>query len=180
MNHFRDASVGASICALVFLAPWVGTAEAASPAYCALYAREYTAQFATGSTADAAMASEYRILDQAYYQCLNMDVEPEFPDTSVYFGETPADVLGGGIGGPYEGIAQGDASAGDETAPAAAAPVKPKPTRTASASRRSGRGSGLELWSPEWGAWCTAHFPNSFDPKDGTVKPYGQVRRLCK
>lgn len=177
MKLFRDASVGASLCALVFLAPGVGTAEAASPAYCALYAREYTAQFTTGSAADAAMASDYRILEQAYYQCLNMDLEPEFPETSVYFGENPADVLGGGIGGPYEGIAQGDASAGDETA----ASAKPKPTRTASASRRgSGRGSGLEPWSPEWGAWCKAHFPNSFDPKDGTVKPYGEVRRLCK
>ncbi len=32
MKLFRDASVGASLCALVFLAPGVGTAEAASPA----------------------------------------------------------------------------------------------------------------------------------------------------
>ncbi len=194
MKDIVETSLRASLCglAIAFLAT-SGTAEAASPAYCALYAREYTAQFATGSDADAAMASEYKILEQSYYQCLNMDVEPQFPQTSVYFGEGLNDILGG-VGGPFEGVAQGDTSASDEVvvdppadvvaakpAPAEQAAPEAKPTQTASAAepRRKGRGSGLEAWTPEWEAWCKKHFPNSWDPSDGTIKPYGEDRRFC-
>jgi hypothetical protein len=156
-------------------------ASAASPAYCALYAREYTAQFTTGSDADAAMASEYKIQEQAYYQCLNMDVEPEFPDTSVYFGTGLNDILVG-LGGPQEGVAEGDASFEEPlqaAAPEEAAPAA-EPAATQTASRSSRRGNSLEPWTPEWEAWCKAHFPNSFDPNDGTVKPYDEPRRFCR
>jgi hypothetical protein len=180
MNQLHGLSPGAALCALVFSWIGAGAAEAASPAYCALYAREYAAQFTTGSNADAAMASDYRIQEQSYYQCLNMDVEPPFPETSVYFGEDAKDVLGGAVvGAPDDTVAQGDASAGDEIAPVPVA--KPKPVQTASTVRKSsGRGSGLEFGSPEWSTWCKAHFPNSFDPADGTVKPFGEARRVCK
>jgi hypothetical protein len=177
MKSYRAYSSGwAAVCgaALSILIP--SAASAASPAYCALYAREYTAQFTTGSDADAAMASEYKIQEQAYYQCLNMDVEPEFPDTSVYFGTGLNDILVG-VGGPLEGVAEGDAAIEEpveEAAPAA------EPAATQTASRNSGRGSGIEPWTPEWEAWCKAHFPNSFDPKDGTVKPYDEPRRFCR
>ena len=179
MKIIGDCAMSAAVGGLALIIGTANPASAASPAYCALYAREYTAQFATGSSADAAMASEYRIQEQAYYQCLNMDVEPEFPATSVYFGGTIDDVLGGG---PYETVAQGDAAV-DETDPVVEPPVvKPKPKRTASvtAPRRSGGGSGLEAWTPAWQAWCQAHFPNSFDADTGTVKPYGEDRRFCR
>lgn len=178
MSTIRDSSMLAAICCCVIILG-TGAAMAASPAYCALYAREYTAQFTTGSSADAAMASDYRIQEQAYYQCLNMDVEPEFPKTSVYFGQSLADILGGGVGVPNDAIAQGDASADVPDVPAATKPVS-QPVKTASTARRSGRGSGLAAGSPELEAWCKAHFPNSFDPADGTVKPYGENRRPCK
>ena len=177
MKIIGDCSIYAAVSGLVVVIGMANSASAASPAYCALYAREYTAQFATGSSADAAIASEYRIQEQAYYQCLNMDVEPEFPETSVYFGAAIDDIAGG----PLEAVAQGDAAA-DEADVAVEPPVvKPKPKRTASAApRRSGRGSGLEAWTPAWEAWCQAHFPNSFDADTGTVKPYGEDRRFCR
>jgi hypothetical protein len=183
MKTFGETSLRAGVCGLAFAFLGTGSGLAASPAYCALYAREYTAQFTTGSSADAALASEYRILEQSYYQCLNMDIEPEFPQTSVYFGEGLNDILGG-IGGPIEGVAQGDTSATEDVAaevPAAEATPAPKPTQTASNTppRRGGRGSGLEAWTPEWEAWCRDHFPKSFNPDDGTVKPYGEARRFC-
>ena len=177
MNSLEKMIPGGAtaLLALSLLAPM--PASAASPAYCALYAREYTAQFTTGSDADAAMASEYRIQEQAYYQCLNMDVEPEFPDTSVYYGKGFQDVLAGLVE-PADGIAEGDASAEDPIAEATPEPAaKPQPTQVA---RRSSRGSGLEPWTPEWEAWCRKHFPNSFDPSDGTVKPYDEARRFCR
>jgi hypothetical protein len=175
MKARGDINLRAGLAGLAIAVLWTVEATAASPAYCALYAREYTAQFATGSDSDTAVASEYRILDQAYYQCLNMDVEPEFPDTSVYYGAALDDILEG-LMTPVEGIAEGDAVA-DDVIVEAEPEAKPKPVRTA--SRGSGRGSGLEAWSPEWAAWCKKHFPNSFNPEDGTVKPYNEDRRFC-
>jgi hypothetical protein len=177
MKSFRACSAGwVAVCgaALSILVP--SAVSAASPAYCALYAREYTAQFTTGSDADEAMASEYKIQEQAYYQCLNMDVEPEFPATSVYFGTGLNDILAG-VGGPLEGVAEGDASFEEPVAEAAPAA---KPAATQTASRSSGRGSGLQPWTPEWEAWCKAHYPNSFDPNDGTVMPFNESRRFCR
>jgi hypothetical protein len=176
MNLLRDRSLRAAFCAAAFTVLAPASASAASPAYCALYAREYTAQFTTGSDSDPAMASEYRILEQAYYQCLNMDIEPEFPDTSVYFGAGLDDILGG-LGGPLEGIAEGDTSLDDPVVDSA---LGPKPAATQIARRSGNRGSGLEAWTPEWTAWCKAHFPNSFNPEDGTVKPYDEERRFCR
>lgn len=181
MKDIGETTLRAALCGLAIAFLSGGTAMAASPAYCALYAREYTAQFTTGSSADAALASEYKILEQSYYQCLNMDVEPEFPQTSVYFGDGLADILGG-IGGPVDGVAEGDIATADVIdEPAATEPAKPKPAQTASAAtpRKGSRGSGLDPWTPEWEAWCRKHFPNSFDANDGTVKPFGEERRFC-
>lgn len=177
MSVRGDISIRAGLIGLACAFLGTETASAASPAYCALYAREYTAQFTTGSDADTAVASEYRILDQAYYQCLNMDVEPAFPETSVYYGVALNDILEGLIA-PVEGIAEGDAVA-DETIVEAEPAPQPKPKATQTASRGSGRGSGFEAWTPEWAAWCKKHFPNSFNPEDGTIKPYDEARRFC-
>ena len=52
----------------------------------------------------------------------------------------------------------------------------------AASARRTGRwrGSGYATWSPEWRDWCAEHFPNSFDPKTGTIMPYKTgVREPC-
>jgi hypothetical protein len=176
MKSLSNLVLGAAAGSLSLIALGSDMALAASPAYCALYAREYTAQFATGSDAEAAAASEYRIQEQAYYQCLNMDVEPEFPQTSVYYG-TGFDEILAGLGDPVEGVAEGDASAEEPLEETVAEPVeKPRPTQVA---RKSGGGSGLEAWTPEWEAWCKKHFPKSFNPEDGTVKPYNEGRRFC-
>jgi hypothetical protein len=176
MKLFGVPALSAAVFGITFSLLGADPAAAASPAYCALYAREYTAQFTTGSNADEAMASEYKILEQAYYQCLNMDIEPEFPDTSVYYGAGLDDILGG-LAAPLEGVAEGDTSADD---PLAEPAPEPKPAATQVARRSGGRGSGLEAWTPEWEAWCKGHFPNSFNPEDGTVKPYDEPRRFCK
>jgi hypothetical protein len=144
-----------------------GTAQAASPEYCALFAREYANQAVatSGSTAPP----DPRVQDRAFYKCLNLDEEPELPRKSAYFGtdldsETP--------------IEQG--SAEDAGGPAAE-PSAATATAQATPARRSGRrrGSGLDPWTPEWRAWCESHFPNSFDPETGTVLPYSGSRRFC-
>lgn len=68
-----------------------GSALAAPPAYCALYAREYANQFA--EAAGEKPDSEPKIQDEAYYRCLNMDQEPQMPTTSAYYG-TSVDTAG--------------------------------------------------------------------------------------
>jgi len=142
-----------------------GTASAAAPAYCALYAREYANQ-AVEAGASAGMT--VKVENQAYYRCLNQDEDPAMPTASAYFGTD--------IGG--EPIAQGDASQGDEvTVPA---DNQPKRVDNAAAARpaatRRQRGS-LVAFSPEWVAKCQRYFPNSFDPDTGTVLPYHSGKR---
>jgi hypothetical protein len=165
----------------------LGSAEAAPPAYCALYAREYANQFS--SAIGKPDGSESRIQDEAYYRCLNQDENPEMPMTSAYSGtdvESP-----GGVGGPLEEITgEGDASPPDEavtTEEAKAAPdvppepkAEPDPPKNKVAETRRGYTSGAEAGSPEWRAWCKKNFPNSFDEKTGTIVPYGGKRQLCK
>ena len=160
---------------------------AASPAYCALYAREYAAaRVGTPLPQDASSALQ-RLGDQAYYRCLNMDQEPEFPATSAYFGASEEEILGEtasatDVGGPLLDIGEGDAAVGDETAvnpdgspatpPAATTPPK---TRVANAAPA---GSGLKPWSPEWTAWCKAHY-RSFNSTTGMVLTFSGEKRLC-
>lgn len=164
----------------------MSTADAAPPAYCALYAREYANQFS--SAIGKPDGSEQRIQDEAYYRCLNQDENPAMPMTSAYSG---TDVEGdGGVGGPLEEVTgEGDASPPDEAVPveeakatAAAEPgpkAEPEPPKKVAEVRR-GYTSGAEPWTPEWRAWCKKHFPNSFDEKTGTILPYGGKRQLCK
>ena len=92
----------------------MSTADAAPPAYCALYAREYANQFS--SAIGKPDGSEQRIQDEAYYRCLNQDENPAMPMTSAYSG---TDVEGdGGVGGPLEEVTgEGDASPPDEAVP---------------------------------------------------------------
>lgn len=165
-------------------------ALAASPAYCALYAREYAAARIGMPSEDQAAGARQRVEDQAYYRCLNLDDEPEFPTTSAYFGTEDTDQA---IGGPFEVISEGDADPGDtgsidigpdDTAtdlPAAPAKPKPKPAQTASAGGSSGKGpasSGLTPWSDEWLTWCKAHY-KSFNATTGMVMTLSGDRRMC-
>ena len=158
------------------LAAAVDSAPAASPAYCALYAREYANQMVEVG-APAAMAAG--VQDQAYYRCLNQDEEPALPTASAYFG---ADI-GDAAGGSPSTIPQGDISPEDEAAisadPAASAPEPPARAVTAS-SQSTGRRGDLVDWSSEWVAKCKKYYPNSFDPETGMVLPYSaSKRRFC-
>lgn len=134
-------------------------AAAAAPDYCALYAREVARLSADADT----VAALQRAQDQAFYKCLNMDEDPPLPDESAYADD----------GGDGAMVGEGDAMVGDEVVEPAPAP-KPAPTRTATF-----KGSGLKRWSAEWKAWCAEHYPNSFDPKTGTVLPYDGKRTMC-
>jgi BA14K-like protein len=136
----------------------IDIAWAASPAYCALYARE-NARIDAQSSGDASPASQ-RLQDQTYYRCLNQDEEPQFPTKSAYFGMAVQDITG-------------------ETANVNPAPVaKPKPKPKKLAFRGSGRGSGLTPWTAEWVTWCEAHY-RSFDATTGFVLTLSRERKLC-
>lgn len=133
-------------------------ASAAAPDYCALYAREYAKVAADTTTAEALQRAQ----DKAFYKCLNMDEDPPLPDASAYSDAVSgADIVGEGDAAVSDVIVDEPAASGPKT----------------SAGRR---GSGLTLWSAEWKAWCTAHYPNSFDPKTGTVLPLDSNQRtMC-
>lgn len=153
-------------------------AAAASAAYCALYAREYAGARVASSDLDNALSARQRLEDQAFSRCLNLDVEPEFPATSVYYGAAVEEIIG-----VTPEMAEGDASFDDETPVAADPAPKPKTQVVASNATpaRSGDGGKLKAWSPEWRDWCASHYPNSFDPKTGTVLPFDSTTRaFCR
>ena len=72
-----------ALAALGILTLAAGTASAAAPAYCALYAREYAIDTVQPQAAAAMLQS---VQDQAYYRCLNQDDDPPLPQQSAYFG----------------------------------------------------------------------------------------------
>jgi hypothetical protein len=153
-------------------------ASAASPAYCALYAREYAASKISAPVAGDAAGALQRVQDQAYYRCLNQDEDPAFPETSAYFGADVDDIFGGVfVGGPFAEIEQGDAAGDipDEPVEKAAAPAKP--VQTASSSRKSGS-SGREPWSAEWVSWCKEHY-RSFNEETGMILTFSGDRKMC-
>jgi hypothetical protein len=139
---------------------------------------------------DQSAGARQRVEDQAYYRCLNLDDEPEFPTTSAYFGTEDLDQA---IGGPFEEISEGDADPGDtasidpapgdapitDVAPTVPVKPKPKPTATASAGGRKGpASSGLTPWSDEWLTWCKAHY-KSFNATTGMVVTLSGDKRMC-
>ncbi len=138
-----------------------GAAEAASPAYCALYAREYANETVQPSAAPGMLQS---VQDQAYYRCLNQDEDPQLPQTSAYFGTD----VGDPVALETTGAIGTDASPAPATSPAPAAASKP----VSVAQRTQHSRSGLTPWSKEWASWCSRHYPRSFDPKTGLVLPY--------
>jgi len=144
-------------------------AWAASPVYCALYAKEFVKHAAVESQGSI---SSTRIHDRAYHKCLNMDDEPLLP--TAY-----ADPGSDGTDGPFsfvEGASDPAEKATKESAVRAGAASGPE-----QAPVSAGTGSGHAMWSTEWRAWCSQHFPNSFDPETGTVVPYKTgVRTTCR
>ena len=152
--------------AMLLLAAAAAPVSAASPQYCAFYAREYVKQFEFGSHE---AATEIEVGDGAYYRCLNQDAAPVLPSSSAYAG---SDLDGVDLAEPV--VAEGDADP-DAAGASTVAEVEP-PARQVAAQRSR---SGLRPWSDEWRAWCERHFPNSFDPETGEVLPYSGARRFC-
>lgn len=164
-----------------------GAASAASPAYCALYAREYAAARVGDDTAEQAVGARQRVEDQAYYRCLNQDDAPEFPSTSAYYGSTEEDIANA-MAEPFQDVAEGDAAGDIPDEPIDSVPVtnvpapdaKPvvKPAKTASASVKVPASSGLTPFSAEWITWCKAHY-KSFNATTGMVVTLSGQRRQC-
>ena len=167
--------------AALALGAFAGAASAASPAYCALYAKEYARHAMSDSQGSV---PETHVHDRAYSKCLNMDDEPPLPTAYV-------DPQQDGIGGPFVEAEEG--SVGDGPEIVADEPTAPQENleqaswneiaTPAPKSNRGGKfsGSGLPAGSPEWKAWCQEHYPNSFDPETGTVVPSATgVRTACR
>ena len=160
-----------------------GSALAASPAYCALYAREYASARIGSPVPGDAVGALQRVEDQAYYRCLNQDEEPQFPTTSAYFGQPLDDITGStaDTGGPFQAIQSGTDSSVTTSAAPAAAPVAPalkpaaKPVQVASAGGYHGAPTP---WTPEWVTYCKAHY-RSFDPVTGYVLTLTRQKKLC-
>jgi len=162
-------TIVAPLAAIAAVGFGVGAASAASPAYCALYAKEYVKHAAIDSQGSLPPTL---IHDRAYHKCLNLDDEPMLP--TAYMDPTTD-----GIGGPFV-VEEGDADVGDtvvdeqtteepQVGETAALEADPEPVKK---STSKWNGSGYAMWSPEWKAWCAEHFPKSFDPTTGTIIPY--------
>ncbi len=136
------------------------TALAASPAYCALYAREYAHQ----STPFGAASGTASVEDVAYYRCLNSDQEPPLPRGSAYFGTS--------IGRYPVDTGESNPSQNSDDDPHRIAST----ASTILAARPLGR-SRLTPGTAEWTDWCSSHYPNSFDPNTGTIVPSDTGKR---
>lgn len=157
-----------------------GPTSAASPDYCAVYARETARQVI--SKDESQLASDL-VYDRLYHKCLNMDEEPALPaayaETQASGSAAAAD--DGAITSILEDAATGsptvDATAIDESVVKRTAAIESGKTTTP--ARRTGRwrGSGFATGSSQWRDWCAEHFPNSFDPQTGTILPYGKDER---
>jgi hypothetical protein len=166
----------APLAALAALGLSVSTASAASPAYCALYAKEFLKHAAVDSQGSLPPTL---IHDRAYHKCLNLDDEPLLP--TAY-----SDPTIDGVGGPFA-VEEGSAEIVVDNPTVEATAVKASVVETTAAleadpapvRKRTGKwsGSGFAMWSPEWKSWCAEHFPKSFDPATGTIIPLKTGKR---
>jgi hypothetical protein len=161
----------APLAGLALMALWAGNASAASPTYCAIFAREYLKQ--ATELGDSAMPLRH-IHDRAYSKCLNMDDEPPLPTAYTDPDED-------GVGGPFIAADDADVPSGAETAvdENRVKQTARLETRAASSKPKRGKfvGSGLPPGSPQWRDWCASHYPNSFDPATGTIIPLTTGKR---
>lgn len=163
-----------------------GSAGAASPDYCSVYAKEISKQTLSANKSNL---SADRVHDRLYHKCLNMDEEPALP---AAYAETPLDGIGGSLADErsidnrsMESIVEEatsesptvDATAIDESVVKRTAAIESKKATTPATRQGQWSGSGYAMWSPEWRSWCEEHFPNSFDPESGTVLPYDKTER---
>ncbi len=159
---------------LGLLAWATGSAVAAPPDYCAVFAKEY-AEKALADIEGTLSAGQVR--DRLYHKCLNMDEEPALPTAYAEPQKALADSI---LKDATADTPTVDVTAIDEAMVKRTAAIEDdrRPTGT----RRTGkwRGSGYAMGSPEWRNWCAEHFPNSFDPETGTIMPYESgVREPC-
>jgi hypothetical protein len=167
-----------------FVALWCGMAVAASPAWCALYARAYAGQVVGQEAVAATVASAQ---DRAYYYCLNQDAVPELPTRSSYVEEGPmSDVQARSIWQYMRandmtamsfdeclttlGVDLRDGQAVDEPDEAVGGKATTASAEMSSPETRIGR-SRRTPWTAEWVAWCSSHYPNSFNPETGMIVP---------
>lgn len=162
-----------------------GSAIAASPDYCAVFAKQYAEKALAQNDGNL---SPDRIHDRLYHKCLNMDEEPALPTA---YAEPQTDGLGTAAAGDdalealilEEATSESpsiDVTAIDEAVVKRTAAIEDD--QRPAAPKRTGkwRGSGFATGSPEWRNWCAEHFPNSFDPNTGTILPYETgVREPC-
>jgi hypothetical protein len=151
-------------------------ASAAAPAYCALYSREYAIDTVQPQAAAGMLQS---VQDQAYYRCLNQDDDPPLPQQSAYFGsDLNLANPGASSASNAQSLPPPLPTPRPAVVPSKAPVVEASTTSTATAGYRP---SGLTPWTPEWQDWCQRNFPNSWDPKTGTVLHYGDgTRELCQ
>jgi hypothetical protein len=160
----------------------VDSAAAASPDYCAVFAKEFAAQALSENEGNL---SADLVHDRLYHKCLNMDEEPALPTA---YAAPQSDGVGRSLvedEQSTEAILEDataeaptvDATAIDEALVKRTAAMENDAKKTP--ARREGRwsGSGYAMWSSEWRDWCAEHFPNSFDPKTGTIMPYKTGKR---
>jgi hypothetical protein len=168
----------ASLGGFGLIALTASAAPAASPDYCAVYAKEFAKQ---AVSANEGKLSADLIHDRLYHKCLNMDENPPLP---AAYTEARRDGVGRSL---VEGSESAtsilndataeaptvDATAIDEAMVKRTAAIEGDEPKAPAKRQRQGRwrGSGYAMWSPEWRNWCAEHFPKSFDPKTGTVIP---------
>jgi hypothetical protein len=195
------------LAALASLALGAGAASAASPAYCVLYAKEFAERAAASGTArippERVLQRAYHIClntdDEPVVPTHYAD--PMIGDTGGPFvAETEEPTDGTATVQEIEGKKPAGTAPVEERAMLAPEPQPEQKnvatTPTTPLARLVGRvwnlkdpaspsasssllgGSGLTMWTPEWKDWCKKRFPNSFDPRTGTVSTDLSGRRI--
>ncbi len=164
-------AAGIPVAVALFLASSTGQGLAASPEYCAVYARASADPDGVAAASADDTETIQRAHDKAYFECLNLDDEPKLP-AEIVDRVSEAD-----------GVGEGDISEADET-PVIKKTVKtPTPRKTASAEKprktKTWSGSGYDAWTPEWTTWCRAHY-KSFNPETGEYLSFEGDRKMCK
>jgi hypothetical protein len=176
------------------IAGWPVAAKAATMNYCETYA-DRVAQYSPAAKADE-QARQF-IRDKAFYACLNMDDEPPLPESALGLfidpSGSPFRVLDAPEAATAPTIVPQQREAGEGEASVSLDADTPGETVTGSvtngetggetdpllADDGQGRGSGHAKGSDEWEAFCAKYYPNSFEPKTGTVIPAKLGRRVA-
>ncbi len=184
MKPTTMAATGLAIC----LFAGSGTlAHAASMTYCAFYAQQ---RALVASPQDLTIQQPQTLRERAFYECVNMDDEPPLPVLgNVQSVEATSELAFIDAMSQESGLLPIDAEPVKETEQTAksepidtagsVAALDTTETEAATTAKDEPKPivTGLKVGSPEWEAWCSKHYPNSFDPKTGTVLPKSTGRR---